>query len=125
MGLQRTRGNGPYAPLGTSYYLDDAIMAAGERAELLYVRGLAFSSNADADGFITERQLVALGVGLGGLKQRVDALVREGLWERVDDGYQIRAWLKWNKSAETIGRYKKQDRARKANGVRPELWPEP
>ena len=115
MGLQRTKGNGPYAPLGTSYYLDDAIMAAGERAEILYVRGLAFSSNADADGFITDRQLVAIGVGLTGLNQRVEALVREGLWERLDGGYQIRAWLKWNKSAEAIGRYRKNDRERKAN----------
>lgn len=117
MGLQRTKGNGPYAPLGARYYLDDAIMAAGERAEVLFCRGLAFSSDADADGYITERQLVALGIGLSGLKARVDALVREGVWEERPGGYQIRAWLKWNKSAEEIGRHRKRDRERKARGT--------
>jgi len=116
MALKRTKGNGPYAPLSCSYYLDDAIMAAGERAEVLFCRSLAFASNADANGFITERQVTVLGVGLAGVKQRVDALVREGVWEEVDGGYQIRAWLKWNKSAEEIGRHLKQDRERKASG---------
>jgi hypothetical protein len=114
MGLQRTKGNGPYAPLGASYYLDDAIMAAGEKAEVLFCRALAFSSQADADGYITERQLTALGIGLTGVPARVESLVREGVWQRVDGGYQIRAWLKWNKSADEIGRHRKNDRERKA-----------
>lgn len=117
MGLNRTKGNGPFAPLGCSYYLDDAIMAAGERAEVLFCRGLAFSANADANGYITERQLGALGIGLPALSQRAEALVREGVWEREEGGYQIRAWLKWNKSTDEIGRHLKRDRERKANGA--------
>lgn len=120
MGLTRTKGNGPYAPLGCSYYLDDAIMAAGERAEVLFCRGLAFSSNADADGYITDRQLIPLGIGLPGLQQRAESLVREGIWERLDGGYQIRSWLKWNKSAEEIGRHLKRDRERKSTGIGPD-----
>lgn len=116
MALTRTKGNGPYAPLGTNYYLDDAIMAAGEKAELLFCRSLAFSSNADADGFLTDRQVVAIAMGLSGIQQRVNALIREGLWERVDGGFQVRSWLKWNKAAEDIGRYRKKDRDRKAIG---------
>lgn len=117
MSLTRTKGNGPFAPLGTSYYLDDAVMAAGEKAEVLFTRTLAFCSNSDSDGFITERQIAAIAVGLTAVKQRVDSLVREGLLEREQGGYQVRSWLKWNKSAEEIGRHLKRDRERKANGV--------
>ena len=40
----KVRRNGSYAPLSSRYYKDDAIILAGERAELLYVRGLAFSA---------------------------------------------------------------------------------
>lgn len=116
MALTKTRGNGPYAPLGCTYYLDDAILAAGEKAELLFCRGLAFSSNADADGFVTERQLAAIGIGLTSIEARAESLVREGVWARLPGGYQIRSWLKWNKSAEEIGRHRKQDRDRKASG---------
>lgn len=118
MSLKLTRGNGRYAPLASAYYLDDAVMAAGEKAEVLFCRALAFSSNADADGFITDRQVTALAVGLSSIKARIDALIREELWERVDGGYQVRSWLKWNKPAEEIGRYRKNDRERKANGFR-------
>jgi hypothetical protein len=113
--MARSKNLGPYAPLSATYYRDDAILEAGERAEVLFARGLAFSSDGNADGFITDRQLtMVIGIGLSGVVKRAEALVQVGLWERVDGGYNVRSWLKWNKSATELGRVRKQDRERKA-----------
>jgi hypothetical protein len=113
--MPRPKSLGAYAPLSATYYLDDALLEAGEKAEVLFTRGLAFSSSSDSDGFITDRQVsTVLGVGLTGVPARAKALVAVGLWERADGGYVIRSWLKWNRSAEDMGRSRKQDRDRKA-----------
>jgi len=114
--MARPKSLGAYAPLSASYYLDDALLEAGEKAEVLFVRGLAFSSNSDADGFITDRQVVnVLGIGMRDAAARAKKLVEVGLWERLDGGYVVRQWLKWNKSASDIGRALKKDRERKAS----------
>lgn len=111
---------GAYAKLSATFYRDDAILRAGEAAETLYVRGLAFCAESVSDGFITELQVEhVIGVRLKALAQRVEALVREGLWEPVDGGYVVRGWLKWNKSAEDIGMTRKRDRERKSSGRNP------
>ena len=113
--MARPKSLGPYAPLSASYYRDDAILEAGEKAEVLYVRGLAFCSDAMSDGFISDRQVTAvLGVGMRDAMRRAQVLVDVELWQRVDGGFVVRGWLKWNKSAEEIGRARKQDRERKA-----------
>lgn len=117
--MPRPKTLGPYAPLSSSYYRDDAILDAGEKAELLYCRGLAFCADASSDGFISDRQVTAVvGVGMRDATARARRLVDVGLWQRVDGGYVVRSWLKWNKSAEEIGRARKLDRDRKA-GQRP------
>lgn len=114
--MARPKSLGAYAPLSAAYYLDDALLEAGEKAEVLFCRGLAFSSGADADGFVTDRQVVTvLGIGMRDAAARARRLVEVGLWERLDGGYQIRSWLKWNRSAEDIGRARKLDRDRKAS----------
>lgn len=117
--MARPKSLGAYAPLSASYYRDDAILEAGEKAEVLYVRGLAFCSDAMCDGFISDRQVTAvLGVGMRDAMRRAQALVDVELWERVDGGFMVRSWLKWNRSAEEIGRARKQDRERKATQQR-------
>jgi hypothetical protein len=114
--MPRPKSLGPYAPLSASYYRDDAILEAEERAELLYVRGLAFCSDAMSDGFISDRQVAhVVGAGMKDVKTRAAKLVQVGLWESVDGGYMVRSWLKWNRSAEDIGRARKQDRDRKSS----------
>jgi hypothetical protein len=113
--MARPKNLGPYAPLSATYYRDDAILEAGEKAEVLFTRGLAFCADSNSDGFITERQLtMVVGVGMRDTLRRASTLVTVGLWERHDGGYQIRGWLKWNKSAEDLGRARRQDRERKA-----------
>lgn len=114
--MARPKVLGNYAKLSASYYRDDAILEAGERAELLYVRGLAYCSEAMSDGFISDRQLIAIvGVGMRDAVKRASLLVSVGVWTRVDGGYVVTSWLRWNKSAEEIGAALRRDRERKAH----------
>ncbi len=107
---------GPYAPLSATYAADDAIIAAGEPAELLFCRGLAFCATSNSDGYISDAQLVRLvGVGMKDAPKRAAQLVAVGVWTREDGGYVVRSWIKWNASAEELGRQRARDRDRKAN----------
>lgn len=112
----QVRRRGAYAPLAATYFMDDDVMEAGEEAELLYVRGLAFcAGNPASDGYITDKQVTrVIGAGMPQLAERVQALVSVGLWERLPGGYAVRSWLKWNKSAEELGRHRARDRDRKS-----------
>lgn len=114
MAVNKVRRNGSYAPLSAHYYKDDAIDEAGEAAELLYVRGLAFCADVLSDGLISDRQLVRfVGVGMFDATDRAARLVEVGLWERTDGGYRVRSWLDWNRSREEITEYMAKDRERK------------
>jgi hypothetical protein len=94
--------------------MDDSIAEAGEPAELLYLRGLAYCAQVSSDGFISDMQLVRfVAVGMSDAANRAATLVKVGLWERADRGYRVRSWLKWNRSAQEIHEYRQQDRERK------------
>lgn len=113
--MARPKSNGPYAPLSASYFYDDAILEAGEQAELLFVRTLAFLSSSASDGFVTELQMQrVIGAGLRRVPERVRKLHEVGLISTVTGGYLVRSWNKWNRSAEDIGKFLKRDRERKA-----------
>ena len=115
--MARPKSNGPYAPLSATYYRDDAILEVGEEAELMFVRSLAFLADAASDGFITERQMrIVVGMGLERVTERIDSLLSVGLVERIDGGFIVRSWLKWNKSTDEIGKHLKRDRERKSTG---------
>lgn len=129
MAVNKIRRNGSYAPLSAHYYKDDAIDEAGEAAELLYVRGLAFCADVLSDGFISDRQLVRfVGVGMFDAPDRAARLVEVGLWENVEGGYRVRSWLDWNRSRSEITDSMAKDRARKAGSPaseRPDPEPPP
>lgn len=115
MAIERVRRVGAYAPLSSTYYQDDAIADAGEAAELLFLRGLAFcASRPEQDGYISRTQVVRFaGVGMPDALERAARLVDVGLWEEAENGFQVRSWLRWNKSADELGRYRAKDRERK------------
>ena len=116
----KPRHRGYYAPLSSNYCKDPKVIAAGEKAELLYLRGLAFCAEAMTDGLISDGQLSRfVGAGLTGVKQRADALVRVGLWTRTENGYLVASWLKWNRSLAEIKRLRADDAARKQRGAKP------
>lgn len=121
--VNQIRRNGSFAPLSAHYYDDDAVIAAGEKAEVLYLRGLAFAARKPADGFISDLQLTTF--RLSTVKARAQRLVEVGLWERVEDdllgtgtGYRITAWLKHNASRAEIEEKQRKDAARKESARR-------
>lgn len=109
----QVRRNGPYAPLSVGYYKDPRIIRAGEKAEVLYTRALAFTNEDGNDGYIDETQLPLFTIGLSGLKTRVAALEREGLWERNGHGWHVRNWSKWNRTRAEIEEKRRLDSERK------------
>lgn len=111
------RRRGSFAPLSAHYYLDDALAQAGEAAELLYVRALAFCAATLSDGLITDAQLHrGPGVGMRDAEKRARRLVEVGAWERTEEGWRIRSWLDWNKSRDEIMAAVEVDRERKSRG---------
>lgn len=116
--VNMVRRNGSFAPLSSNYYDDDAIIAAGERAEVLFTRGMAFAARKPCDGFISDLQLTTF--RLPGVTARAKRLCEVGLWERVEEdllgtgtGYRIRSWLKWNQSRAEIEAKQRKDAERK------------
>lgn len=91
---------GPYVPLDVNYSRDRAIAAAGEAAELLFVRGMAYCKSSYTEGFIADFELPIVAARLGKVRQRVESLVREELWLAVPGGWHVRSWSRWNESSE-------------------------
>lgn len=93
---------GEFVPLDLDLPRDIKIRKAGPDAELLYIRGLIYLKASDYDGFIPDFDMPALAVGCRNVPASVKKLVAVGLWERATyddmDGYNCRAWLKWNMS---------------------------
>jgi hypothetical protein len=125
MAVNQIKRNGSYAPLSANYYDDDAVIAAGEKAEVLFTRGLAFCARTLNDGFITDLQLTTF--RLPGVTNRAKRLVEVGLWERVEDGalfgcqgtgYRVIRWPKWNLTKAEIEDKQRKDAERKA-GMKP------
>jgi hypothetical protein len=126
--VNQPRRHGSYVPLSAHYYKDDRIASVGEKAELLYVRGLAFCADVLSDGFITDSQLLRfVGVGMRDATARAKALVDAGLWERVASdglwsdgrgcGYRVMRWEKWNRSKKEIDEKLAADAARKEEAI--------
>lgn len=121
MAVNQIKRNGSFAPLSSRYYMDDAIANAGEKAEILFIRGLAFCADTLSDGFITDVQLQRfVGAGLTSVTTRAKKLCQVGLWERVDGdllggetGYRVVAWLKHNRSRAEIQAKQRADADRK------------
>ena len=118
---------GIYVGLSAYYFDDTAIMDAGEDAELLYVRMLAYAARQmEYEGFISDQVILSrLGIlpresgnGTGNVPgpdaaSRAGRLAGVGLLTREEGGYRISGWLKWNKSAAEMGKERARDRERK------------
>lgn len=64
------------------------VLDAGRDAGWLYVCGLAYCRKYHTQGVIPRAALAKLGAGLQPRKL-VDALVRVGLWDQTDNGFQV------------------------------------
>lgn len=103
-----------YVRLYTTYDEDPAVVAAGEAAEVLFVRGIAYAGRAESEGFIPDGQLRRL-CPRNALK-RAEKLVLVGLWCRDVErgGYQIRSWEKLQPEHDALAERRRSDRERKA-----------
>jgi hypothetical protein len=91
---RQTPGN--YVPLDVNYARDIAVRKAGTNAELLYIRSLAYAKGARTSGFVSDFDLEVVAVGMRAVKATAERLVEVGLWVRVEDGWLIRSWERWN-----------------------------
>lgn len=110
-------GSGLWVRLDASYYLDAAILEAGEAAEVLYLRALGLAKTVLTDGLLTRPQLATL--GLDNLDARASRLVEVGLWLPVKTGWQIRSWLRWNSSAKRVEEIREKRKRSGRLGGRP------
>ena len=127
------RPRGAWVRLSGYYMDDDAIMEAGEDAEIAYVRILAYASRQpEHEGWVSGRVITQrLGLtpryGSDGTvvegttaEDRLHALVSVGLVEEEGGRYRPTGWLKWNASAEEITHSRAKDRDRKRRARRPD-----
>lgn len=112
-----SRRLGEFVPLSVNYADDDAILSVSALAEVLFARALALAGRLHSDGYLTEAQVLhRCNRGLGDeedVRELIAELVGQHLWLEVDGGYVVRSFLKWNKSAEELGRERARDRDRK------------
>lgn len=119
MTTNRVRRRGSFAPLSARYYTDDAVMQAGEKAEVLFTRGLAFSADTLKDGYISELQVAnVIGIGMRDATARAEKLCEVGLWLPSESGrgFVVRSWLGWNLPSDVIQKKMDDDAARKVSG---------
>lgn len=120
--MARPRRTRLHVQLDVDYYENDRMIEAGEKAELLYVRIIAFcKKNWETDGHITDGQLTRFaGAGLAGIPARAKRLVDVGLLERAEvdllgggRGYRVVGWLQRNPAADEIREKRRADSDRK------------
>lgn len=94
-----------FVPLDASYDQDPKILDLDdERAELLFIRSLAYSKRHLHDGMIHRRAIATFAPFMDDVKPATLAaeLVRVGLWIEHPKGWRIAAWLKRNPGSEEI-----------------------
>jgi hypothetical protein len=101
-----------WCKLYARYPHDGAINAAGEQAELLFIRSMAYCAELDTKGFVPTYQLPRF--GLSNAKRRASSLVEQELWTVVDGGWLLTNWEKLQAEVTSIEKRRNADRLRKS-----------
>jgi|JI9StandDraft_1071089.scaffolds.fasta_scaffold44891_3 hypothetical protein len=90
------------------------VIDAGPLASWLFVCGLAYCSRQLTDGFIPTGQVRRL-ADVERPDELVNTLIRVGMWQKVDGGYQVHDYLDYQPSADEVKRKRGEaaDRMRK------------
>lgn len=98
--------------LSSSYYLDPAVVGAGEAAEVLFTRLLAYCAEKETRGRVPKSVLPYLAPTK--TKQRTDALLRENVL--LDDGTHVvlRSWERWQEAHDSLAEKRRKEREKKA-----------
>ena len=81
---------------------------AGNKALGLWVRAGSWSMGQLTDGHVPKAAVAML----GGTTADANALVRAGLWSKVEDGYQFHQWAEWQPSKADLEEQREKDRER-------------
>lgn len=98
--------------LSTSYYLDGHLLRAGEAAEVLFLRCIAYSGAQETRGRVPRSVLPMLTPAK--TSTRLAALLAEGLVVEDGNDVVIRSWDKHQEALDAASDRKERDRARKA-----------
>jgi len=111
-----------YVPLDVTFFGDDKILAAGERAAWLYLHMMTQSKAADSDGYLSKLQVAKLAVP--GWQSRLKALLavvdHDGgrlVTEPEPGTYYLPAYPKWNELAADRRDRLEKERQRKAEAA--------
>jgi hypothetical protein len=111
----------PWVPLSVYYFDDEALIEAGEFAETMFTRMMAYAGrHRDWNGRLP-RAVVLSRLGLVALESapesapesRLEALLESGLVSAQGAHIVIEGWLKWNDAGERVEQSREQDRERK------------
>ncbi len=93
-----------YASVEYEFWCNPKIRAAGKDAALLYIAANGYCNQFMTDGFILDESIDAIAALAfqRNPNKAVDALVENGLWHRVNGGYEVHDYLKYNKSKAQI-----------------------
>ena len=100
-----------WVKLDATYYNDRAIVRAGEAAEVLFLRCLAYCGAEENKGVVPKDVLARLTPTR--TAQRLAALLREGLLTDLGDDVQVRSWAEWQEKLDTESDRRRKDRERK------------
>lgn len=98
--------------LSTRYYFDGAILRAGEPAEVLFLRCLAYSGSEETGGRVPKHVLPLLTPSK--TRARLTALLREQLLVEDGDDVVIRSWSRHQEALDAESDRRRRDRERKA-----------
>jgi hypothetical protein len=100
-----------WVKLATDFYDDPAVVAAGDDAELLFVRGLAYCGGVENTGILPSN--ICKRLCPTRTAQRIEKLLAHGLWIEVPGGYQIAKWGDWQSELDALAARRRADRERK------------
>lgn len=100
-----------WVKLRTNYYNDAAVMRAGDAAELLFVRAMAYCGDQES-GVIPREVVPRLTPARGAA--RAAALVREGLWRIHPQGWEFVSWDRHQESSDQLAAKREAGKRRKA-----------
>ncbi len=101
-----------WCKLDTTYYHDGALLRAGEAAEILFMRCIAYSGAKETRGRVPRHVLPLLTPSRSA--SRVSALLREKLLVEDGDDFVIRSWDKWQAGLDSESDRRRKEREKKA-----------
>lgn len=110
-----------WARIDDKFFNHPKVRAAGKDAVIFYIAALCHCNTFTTDGFISDDMISLVGAQSFQTrpKQCAERLVTCGLWHRVENGYTVNDFLKYNYTREQIVDLKEKRSASGKQGGRP------